>query len=202
MMRISNQMPPHFIRKERNDNQPKNTKLQDTVDDLKQREQEQKQALKESIQRQVLETKMKRGENNPKAQRIIAKFHSGKKLTPMEMQYIRKHAPDQMETIIRITREREMTKMLMSQAASKNDVQMVVLSASQQIKNSPSASDRELRMKHLQNAKYEYEKTEEYKKKPNTQLEAAQEKKRPRTRRLNDGQHYNNIDPMTIKLKK
>ena len=183
MMRISNQIPIHFIRKERNDHQPKSTKLQDTVDDLKQREKEQKQALKESIQQQVLETKMKRGENNPKAQKIIAKFHSGKKLTPMEMQYIRKHAPDQMETIIRITREREMTKMLMSQAKSKNDVQMIALSASQQVKNSPSASDRELRMKHLQNVRSEYEKTEEYKEKPNTQLEEAQKKKKARTKK-------------------
>lgn len=184
-MRISNQTPTHFIRRERNDKQQKNTTLQNTVEDLKQREQEQKQALKESIQRQTVASKMKTGRHNPKVQNILTKFHNGKKLSPEEMQYVRKHAPDQMETIIRITREREMTKMLMSQAKSKNDVQMIALSASQQIKNSPNASDRELRMKHLQNVRSEYEKTKEYKEKPNTQLEAAQKKKKAQTKKLN-----------------
>lgn len=177
-MRISNQMPTQFIRKEQNNKQQKNTTLQNTIEDLNQCKTEQKSALKESIQRQTEAPKMKTGKHNPKVQNILTKFHNGKKLSPEEMQYVRKHAPDQIETIIRITREREMTKMLMSQAKSKNDVQMIALSASQQIKNSPNASDRELRMKHLQNVRSEYEKTKEYKEKPNTQLEEAQEKRK------------------------
>lgn len=181
MMRIYHHVPTQFIRKERNDKQPKNTTLQNTVDGLKQREQEQKQALKEAIQRQTVASKMKTGKHNPKVQNILTKFHNGKKLSPEEMRYVRKHAPEQMETIIRITRERELTKMLMRQAKSKNDVQMIALSASQQVKNSPSASDRELRMKHLQNVKAEYEKTKEYKEKPNTQIDGAKKKKKSKT---------------------
>ena len=54
-----------------------------------------KQALKETVQRQLAEIEEARtdmGEDDPKAQRYIEKFKNGKKLTPEEMAYVRKHA--------------------------------------------------------------------------------------------------------------
>ncbi len=132
-----------------------------------------KQALKETVQQQIAEIEAARtdmGEKDPKAQSLIEKFKSGKKLTPEEMAYLRKNAPGIVDYIDRITREREVIELSMKIAPTKIDVQMVALHAAKQIeKHHPE--EREIRAKHLADAKNEYEQTDEYKDKPNNLLE-------------------------------
>lgn len=137
------------------------------------------QALKEAGQKFVAELQEARtdmGEDDPKVQRLIEKFKNGKKLTPEEMTYIRKNAPGMVETIERIMREREMIELSMKIAPTKTDVQLAVFRASKQIEKHPDPEQREIRAKHLADAKHEYEQTEEYKEKPNSPLEKNERK--------------------------
>ena len=143
-------------------------------------------ALKEMAQRVVEEMEKARtdmGEDDPKAQRLIEKFKSGKKLTREELAYVRKKAPGMRDVIDRIMREREMIEMSMRQAPSKTDVQLVVYRASKQIEKDPNAEIRELRGKHLADAKQEYEQTDEYKEKPNSPLDREQRPARVTTKK-------------------
>ena len=133
-----------------------------------------KQALKETVQRQLAEIEEARtdmGEDDPKAQRLIEKFKNGKKLTPEEMAYVRKNAPGIVDYIDRITREREVIELSMKMAPTKIDVQMVAFRAAKQIEKHQIPEEREIRAKHLADAKHEYEQTDEYKEKPNSPLE-------------------------------
>ena len=133
-----------------------------------------KQALKEMAQRQISEIEEARtdmGEDDPKAQRLIEKFKNGKKLTPEEMTYVRKNAPGIVDYIDRIMREREVIELGMKMAPTKTDVQMVAFRASKQIEKHPNPEEREIRAKHLADAKHEYEQTDEYKEKPNSPLD-------------------------------
>ena len=133
-----------------------------------------KQALKETVQRQLSEMQEARtdmGEDDPKAQRYIEKFKSGKKLTPEEMAYVRQNAPGMVDYIDRIMREREVIELSMKMAPTKTDVQMVAFRASKQIEKHQIPEEREIRAKHLVDAKHEYEQTEEYKEKPNSPLD-------------------------------
>lgn len=139
-----------------------------------------KQTLKETIQRQIAEMEEARtnmGEDNPKAQRFIEKFKSGSKLTPEEMEYVRKNAPGITDYIDRIMREREMIELAMKSAPSKTDVQIATVRFVKQIEKHPNPEEREIRAKHLMDAKQKYEQTDEYKNKPNTPLD--DDKKRP-----------------------
>ena len=133
-----------------------------------------KQALKVTVQQQIAEIEEARtdmGEDNPKAQRLIEKFKNGKKLTPEEMAYVRKNAPGMVDYIDRITREREVIELSMKMAPTKTDVQMVAFRAAKQIEKHQNPEEREIRAKHLADAKHEYEQTDEYKEKPNSPLE-------------------------------
>ena len=133
-----------------------------------------KQALKVTVQQQIAEIEEARtdmGEDNPKAQRLIEKFKNGKKLTPEEMAYVRKNAPGMVDYIDRITREREVIELSMKMAPTKTDVQMVAFRAAKQIEKHQIPEEREIRAKHLADAKHEYEQTDEYKEKPNSPLE-------------------------------
>jgi len=133
-----------------------------------------KQALKETVQRQLSEMQEARtdmGEDDPKAQRYIEKFKNGKKLTPEEMAYMRKHAPGMVDYIDRIMREREVIELSMKMAPTKTDVQMVAFRAAKQIEKHQIPEEREIRAKHLVDAKHEYEQTDEYKEKPNSPLD-------------------------------
>ena len=133
-----------------------------------------KQELKEMAQRQIAEIQEARtdmGEDDPKAQRLIEKFKNGKKLTPEEMAYVRKNAPGIVDYIDRIMREREVIELGMKMAPTKTDVQMVAFRASKQIEKHPNPEEREIRAKHLADAKHEYEQTDEYKEKPNSPLD-------------------------------
>lgn len=133
-----------------------------------------KQTLKETAQRIVAEINEARtdmGEDDPKAQRLIEKFKNGQKLSREEMNYIRQNAPGIMDYVDRIMRERDMIERSMKAAPSKTDVQMVVYHKSKQIEKDPDPDIREVRAKHLADAKQEYEQTDDYKKKPNSPLE-------------------------------
>ena len=145
-----------------------------------------KQALKETVQRQLSEMQEARtdmGEDDPKAQRYIEKFKSGKKLTPEEMTYVRKHAPGIVNYIDRIMREREMIEFSMKMAPTKTDVQMVAFRAAKQIEKHQIPEEREIRAKHLVDAKHEYEQTDEYKEKPNSPLDKQEKPVKVRVKR-------------------
>ena len=145
-----------------------------------------KQALKEMAQRQIAEIQEARtdmGEDDPKAQRLIEKFKNGKKLTPEEMAYVRKNAPGIVDYIDRITREREVIELSMKMAPTKTDVQMVAFRAAKQIEKHQIPEEREIRAKHLADAKHEYEQTDEYKEKPNSPLEKQEKPVKVRYKR-------------------
>ena len=145
-----------------------------------------KQALKETVQRQLSEMQEARtdmGEDDPKAQRYIEKFKSGKKLTPEEMAYVRQNAPGMVDYIDRIMREREMIEFSMKMAPTKTDVQMVAFRAAKQIEKHQIPEEREIRAKHLVDAKHEYEQTEEYKEKPNSPLDKQEKPVKVRVKR-------------------
>lgn len=136
-----------------------------------------RQALNKVIQEQLLEiqeAQTSMGENDPKAQQIIAKFKNGKKLSREEMTYLRIHAPGIVPFIERIAREREMIERSMKMARSKAEVQMVVYHAAKLIDKCTIPEEREIRAKQLADAKQEYEKTEEYKEKPNNPLDVEE----------------------------
>lgn len=133
-----------------------------------------REAINKMMQEQISEIKEAQtsmGENDPKAQQIIAKFKNGKKLTREEMAYLRIHAPGIIPFIERIAREREIIERGMKMARSKTEVQMVVYHAAKLIDKCTIPEEREIRAKQLADAKQEYEKTEEYKEKPNNPLE-------------------------------
>lgn len=156
---------------------PKQTKKEKSPDvevGILQQMTDSKQALKEAAQRQIAEIQEARtdmGEDDPKAQRLIEKFKNGKKLTPEEMTYVRKNAPGIVDYIDRIMREREVIEQSMKIAPTKTDVQLVAFRVAKQIEKHPNPEEREIRAKHLADAKQEYEQTEEYKEKPNSPLE-------------------------------
>lgn len=154
--------------------QAKKEKASDTELNVVQQMTDSKQALKEMAQRQIAEmeeARTDRGEDDPKAQRLIEKFKNGKKLTPEEMAYVRKNAPGMVDYMDRIMREREVIELGMKMAPTKTDVQMVAFRASKQIEKHPNPEEREIRAKHLADAKHEYEQTDEYKEKPNSPLD-------------------------------
>lgn len=137
--------------------------------------------LKESIQKQLSEmqeAKMKTGEGNSKAERIISKFNSGKKLSSEELSYLIKHAPASVDRILRITAEREQTEMMMRMSRTKADTSLVSLRSITYIKSSSaSPEDAKVRTSHLQDAVKEYQKTEEYREKPATETDYRKKKK-------------------------
>lgn len=153
-----------------------------------------KQALKENAQRivsEINEARTDMGEDDPKAQRLIEKFKNGQKLSREEMNYIRQNAPGIMDYVDRIMRERDMIERSMKAAPSKTDVQMVVYRTSKQIEKDPDPDIREVRAKHLADAKQEYEQTDDYKKKPNSPLE--KEERPLKVRYKKNPKHYEQI---------
>ena len=72
------------------------------------------------------------------------------------MAYVRKHASGMVDYIDRITCEREVIELSMKMAPTKTDVQMVAFRAAKQIVKHPIPEEREIRAKHLADAKHEY----------------------------------------------
>jgi len=133
-----------------------------------------KQALKKMVQQEVSkmeEARNETGDDNPKVQQIMNKFKNGQKLTAEEMNYMYQNAPGHMDFINRIQRERELTELSMRLAPTKVDVQLVTIRSAKQIEKDPNPETREIRLKHLANAKLEYEQTEEYEEKPNSPMD-------------------------------
>lgn len=159
-----------------------------------------KQTTKEIVQRrlsEIQEAKMKTGEGDPKSERILSKFNSGKKLSSEELNYLIKNAPASVDRILRITAEREQTETMMRMSKSKTDVQLVVFQASKVIDKSPDPEEKLVRAKHLQDARLEYEKTEEYKEKPNTPMERE---KQDRSKKKYESFGESNVQWATAKL--
>ncbi|KOS69197.1 hypothetical protein AEA09_11990 [Lysinibacillus contaminans] len=137
--------------------------------------------LKESVQQQLTEmqeAKMKTGEGDSKAERILTKFNGGKKLTPEELGYLIKNAPASVDRILRITAEREQTEMMMRMSRTKADTMQVPLLAINIIKkSSTNPEEAKVRASHLQDSVKEYQKTEEYKEKPATEFDHTKKRR-------------------------
>lgn len=161
--------------------QEKQEKAPEIVVDVVQQMKQSRQELKELAQQEVAkiqEARTDMGEDDPKAQRLIEKFKNGKKLTADEMAYVRKNAPGMVDYMDRIMREREIIELTMQSAPSKTEVQMVAFRAGKQIEKYYTGEEREIRARHLADAKHEYEKTDHYKEKPNTPLDEPNRQKR------------------------
>lgn len=103
-----------------------------------------------------------------KTKQMIEKFNSGKKLTRDELNYLIKHAPGEVDRILRITAEREMHEQAMRAARTKQEVQHVVQFAIKGIQQTKlSMEDAKVRSAHVNDALMQYQKTDEYKDKPN-----------------------------------
>lgn len=141
------------------------------VNEVKQQQAEARQAWRESVQRQIAEilaARTDKGENDPRAQYLIDKFKSGKRLLPDEMVYVRQHAPGMIDYIERISRERDMIEQHMRIAPSKMDVGMVVFYASIRVPKHEHGDQSVARAMQFADAQYEYMRTEEYRQKPNS----------------------------------
>jgi len=124
---------------------------------------------------------------------LIDKFKTGKKLTPAEMAYLRKHASDEYETIERISREREVVEWGMRAAVTKQDVDHVVLLSSRHaLKKSASEAD-VVRAAQFRDAHYQYMQTEEYREKPNHPWEDRKRSSRTRYIPENNNIRYNTM---------
>lgn len=137
--------------------------------------------LKESILKQLSEmqeTKMQTGEGNSKAERIISKFNSGKKLSSEELSYLIKHAPASVDRVLRISAEREQTELMMRMARTKVSTMQVPLPTIDGIRKSDAtAGDALVRANQLQDSVKEYQKTKEYQEKPATDFDYRKKKK-------------------------
>ncbi|MFJ7734876.1 hypothetical protein ACIQ2D_00940 [Lysinibacillus sp. NPDC097287] len=137
--------------------------------------------LKESIQKQLSEmqeAKIKTGEGNSKAERIISKFNSGKKLSTEELSYLIKHAPASVDRVLRISAEREQTELMMRMARTKVSTMQVPLLTIDGIRKSDStAGDALVRTNQLQDSVKEFQKTKEYQEKPATDFDYRKKKK-------------------------
>jgi len=107
-----------------------------------------------------------RGEDDLRARLLIDKFKSGRELAPDEMNYLRLHAPGEIEWIERIAAEREMLEQHMRLAPTRTDVQMLVLLATHRNVRNESAEHRLARARQFADAQSRYMLTDEYRNKP------------------------------------
>jgi len=133
------------------------------------------------------------GENNPRVQALYEKFKSGKKLSLSEINYLRIHAPGLVAKIEQVHVERATYEQAMKGSPTKMGVNLVALHASQQINNSASAEDVEIRSRHLQDAITEYTATDDYRDKPEAVLEDPKEKKHKKWKLSNDDPDFGKL---------
>lgn len=129
---------------------------------------------------EMQEVKKKTGEGNPRAQRILSKFNSGKKLSPEEIQYLMKTAPESVERVIRVSAERQQNEIMMRDARTKTSTRhasMLAINAIRKTPGSGSSGDALTRSNQIQDSVKEYTATKEYKDKPNTELDVRKKKK-------------------------
>ncbi|WP_313892279.1 hypothetical protein [Psychrobacillus sp.] len=131
---------------------------------------------------EMQEAKKKTGEGNPRAQRILSKFNSGKKLSPEEIQYLMKAAPENVERVIRVSAERQQNEMMMRAARTKTTTRhasMLAINAIRKTAGSGTSGDALTRSNQIQDSVKEYTSTKEYKDKPNDELNIKKKKKSP-----------------------
>lgn len=109
--------------------------------------------------------------SNAKVQSLMEKFKSGQKLTLEEMNYIRSKSPENAEYINRIMKERELYELTFKNSPTKFNYYQAAMSFANKIERSSSVEDVEVLSNHLRNAMQEYEKTDEFKEKPNFPLD-------------------------------
>lgn len=129
---------------------------------------------------EMQEAKKKTAEGNPKAQKILSKFNSGKKLSPEEIQYLMKAAPESVERVIRVSAERQQNEIMMRAARTKTTTRHASILAINSIRKtagSGSSGDALVRSNQIQDSVKEYTATKEYKDKPNTELDVRKKKK-------------------------
>ncbi len=61
-----------------------------------------------------------------KLKKILSKFRAGHKLTPAELQYLAKNAPDMYQKVVQIQRQREQLEEEIKNAGSKEEAQEIV----------------------------------------------------------------------------
>lgn len=104
---------------------------------------------------------------DPVASRILSKAGRGKAVSRSEIGYIASTRPDQAGLLSKTSAEREALTRRMRKSRSKTEVRMVHLGAVVTAgKTSVSAGEADTRVNQLNDAKIEYMKTREYRKKP------------------------------------
>lgn len=104
---------------------------------------------------------------DPIASRILTKAGRGKRVSRSEIGYVASVRPDQAGLLSRTTAEREALTSRMRKARSKSEVRMVHLGAVVTAgKTSTTAGEADTRLNQLNDAKVEYMKTREYRRKP------------------------------------
>jgi hypothetical protein len=140
-----------------------------------------KQAWKEQAQRVISELQSsKQGASNLKVQSLLDKFRMGKKLTPAELAYLRKHAPDQAGYIERVSTKRKLVELGMKAAGTKQDVHHVVFLSSQLALKNPNSEEAAASVLQINDAHNEYMKTKEYRDKPDHPWDDLDRSKRSR----------------------
>jgi len=126
-------------------------------------------AAREEAQRRIVEMKEARGGNgaeNPKVRMLLQKFESGRELTPEEMAYLRRHAPDKIGYIEEVSRERKMVREAMRIAPTKMNVHLTAAQAVKHVHRHGVTEENAVRARHIADEQLQYMKTEEYQAKP------------------------------------
>lgn len=125
------------------------------------------------------------------ASSILRKARLGGRIEPSDLSYVSRTRPDQLGLLSRTTAERDALTRRMRNARSKSEVRMVHLGAVVTAgKTSISSGEADTRLNQLNEAKYEYVKTAEYRKKP--ELPPRSLRRRP-----GEGQGYLRNSPKT-----
>lgn len=110
-----------------------------------------------------------------KAESIMNKFRSGKKLSPDELSYLAASNPEYYKEVVKVMQEREALERQMKAAKTKEQVANVYMNAlnaaSVKAENGASAEEITAELNQLSNAKQEYVQSAEYRHKPDRTLE-------------------------------
>ena len=127
-----------------------------------------KQSFKDLVVQQLQEHEQQQTLTNydEATQKIITKFNNGYKLTQKEIHHLFEHAPNFAPFVEKIIQERSILENKMQLAPTQPAVQYIIFTAIKQLKQLAIPQEREIRIKHLENAKLEYFQTNDYLSKP------------------------------------
>lgn len=111
---------------------------------------------------------------NAKVQSLVEKFKSGKKLTAEEINFIRGQSPDTANYIERVLNERKIFEETFKNSPTKFHYYIAAMGFSKNIERNTSGEEKLVLSQHLRDAMFEFEKTDEFKEKPNTPYEASE----------------------------